>query len=125
MLNRLAPLLIAAALGSAATLAWVGVERDRDASAPPRDTPVESPMTTAESTLPPDHPPIGNGSPANQETALPPNHPSVGSGSLGGAMPAPLDEPPALSWKMPDDWQEAPNPSRLRLATYHVPGGAR
>ncbi len=39
-------------------------------------------------------------------------------------MPAPLDEPATLSWKMPADWQEAPNPSPMRLATYHVPGGA-
>ncbi len=125
MFNRLAPLVIAAVLGVAATLAWLGIGRDPAPSAPSGEAPVASLMTTAEgTTLPPDHPPIGNGSPMTQEMALPPNHPPIGGDSAHGAMPAPLDEPATLGWTMPADWHEAPSPSRLRLATYHVPGGA-
>ncbi len=59
------------------------------------------------------------------EMTLPPNHPPTDGSSPHGAMPAPLNEAPALSWKMPADWQGAPNPSPLRLATYRVPGGPR
>ncbi len=123
MLKRLAPLLIAAVLGSAATLAWLGIGHDHAATLSTREAPVESPPPM-QGSLPPDHPPIGGGQAITPETPLPPNHPPIGGGAAQGAIPAPLDESPALSWKMPADWQEAPNPSQLRLATYRVPGGA-
>jgi hypothetical protein len=88
-------------------------------------------------TLPPDHPPIGA---AAMGGTLPPNHPSIGAGAMGGtlppdhpsigggasphgALPPSASEPPALVWKMPASWQEAPSPSTMRLATYHAPGG--
>jgi hypothetical protein len=122
--NRLAPLIIAVVLGVAGTLAWLGIGRDRTPNPSLREAPAESPTTTVEGTLPPDHPPIGGGSPMNPDMPLPPNHPPIGGSSPHGAMPAPLNEAPTLSWKMPGDWQETPNPSALRLATYHVPGEA-
>jgi hypothetical protein len=57
------------------------------------------------------------------ETTLPPNHPPIGGGTAHGVALAASDEPPALRWKMPTDWQEAPSASTLRLATDHVPAG--
>ncbi len=96
--------------------------------------------------LPPDHPAIGAGGmgdtlPANHPAigaggmgdTLPPDHPPIGSGasphgsmpsSPQGAMPA-GDSDPALTWKMPATWKEAPNPNAMRLATYQAPGGVQ
>ena len=70
--------------------------------------------------MPPDHPPIGAA--ANGAT-LPPDHPTIGGASMQGSMPAVTNDAPALVWKMPPTWQEAPNPNAMRLATYHAPGG--
>jgi hypothetical protein len=126
VVKRLVPLGVATVIGGAATLAWLGVGREQSPSASLEEAPVGSPMATAEGALPADHPPIGNGA-AMMPTAgmaLPPNHPAIGGGSPQGGMVAPSDEAPALGWKMPADWQEAPSPSRLRLATYRIPGGA-
>jgi hypothetical protein len=63
--------------------------------------------------------------PGGNSPALPPNHPPIGGAmSPHGSPPPPsVDEAPALAWKMPEGWQEAPNPSTMRLATYHAPGG--
>jgi hypothetical protein len=59
----------------------------------------------------------------NGET-LPPNHPPIGGADPPrGSTPAGDIETPALVWKMPATWQEAPNPNAMRLATYRVPGG--
>lgn len=123
MLTRLASLAVAGVLGIAGALAWLGIGRDPSPSlSPPSERP-ESP-STADRSLPPEHPPIGNGAELAPEMALPPNHPPIVGGSSQAAMPAPLDEPPALGWRVPADWQDAPNPSPFRLATYRVPGGA-
>lgn len=90
---RVAPSLVAATLlGSAATFAWLaggtGEHATIEASPHPAST------TTADLSLPPNHPPTQSGSPGG-ETALPPNHPPVGGGSLHGTMPAPSAEAPA------------------------------
>jgi hypothetical protein len=72
--------------------------------------------------LPPNHPPIDMGS--MNGGALPPNHPSIGGGvSPQGPLPPDNSDPPAIVWKMPDAWQQTPNPNAMRLATYRVPGG--
>ena len=56
---------------------------------------------------------------------LPPNHPPIGGAtSPHGSLPSAASEAPALVWKMPVAWQEAPSPNAMRLATYRVPGGA-
>lgn len=70
--------------------------------------------------LPPDHPSIGTGA---NGAMLPADHPSMGADSPQGPMPSAAGEPPALVWKIPATWQEAPNPNAMRLATYHAPGG--
>jgi hypothetical protein len=40
-----------------------------------------------------------------------------------GSLPSASHDPPALVWKAPGTWQDAPNPNAMRLATYRVPGG--
>jgi hypothetical protein len=73
--------------------------------------------------LPPDHPPIGAMN-ARPEATLPPNHPPIGEAtSPHGNLTAAAGEGPALEWKVPGRWQEAPNPNAMRLATYRAPGG--
>ena len=135
MRNRLAPLLAALLLGAAAIFAWLGVGEDRaSGTAAPkvaerpsipaeRSLPQDHPPVGNESTLPPNHPPIGNEAPA-PGVVLPPNHPRIGADAPRSPLVPSSDEPSALDWKMPGDWQQAPNPSTLRLATYRVPGGA-
>jgi hypothetical protein len=67
---------------------------------------------------------MGDVPPLDHAGRLPPNHPPVG-GALAppGSGPSASDDPPALTWKLPDGWQEAKGPSAMRLATYQVPGG--
>jgi hypothetical protein len=33
------------------------------------------------------------------------------------------NEAPAITWKVPEGWKEAPNPSAMRIATYHPSPG--
>ncbi len=62
--------------------------------------------------LPPGHPPTGD---------LPPGH-AGGMGGMGAGAPGAGDvAASALSWKAPPRWQQVPNPSTMRLATYRVP----
>jgi hypothetical protein len=76
--------------------------------------------------LPPNHPAIDMGSMnigSMNGGALPPNHPPIGGAVAPQGSPPPADSaPPAIVWKMPDAWREAPNPNAMRLATYRVPG---
>ncbi len=135
MRNRMVPLLATLLLGAAAILAWLGVGDDQVSGTPApkvaegasipaeRALPRDHPPVGNESPLPPDHPPIGDEAPASGP-ALPPNHPPVGADVPRSPLVPSSDEPSALDWKMPADWQQAPNPSPLRLATYRVPGGA-
>jgi hypothetical protein len=129
MSNRMASFVIIPAVAIGAGLAFYGVEHDPYATGAPRWIPASpaqlgavddmQPSENGEA-LPPNHPPIG--ALANGET-LPPNHPHVDAmGSPPGVLPA-AGDPPAIAWKMPPTWQEAPNPSTMRLATYHAPGG--
>jgi hypothetical protein len=56
--------------------------------------------------------------------SLPPNHPPIGgTPSPQAPLASAPDDPPALAWRTPDAWLEAPSPSTMRLATYRVPGG--
>src|ERR1700733_6922943 len=82
-------------------------------SAPPAPAGEMLPVGNGEM-LPPNHPPIGAA--ANGEM-LPPNHPPIGAvGSPHGSLPPAAGDPPAVAWKMPATWQEAPNPNAMRLA---------
>ncbi len=126
MWQRFAPFSVFPSVIAGAALALDGTGGAHEATAasgeiapPPVPAGALVPLDNGE-TLPPNHPPIGAS--GNDET-LPPNHPPIGSAaSPHGARPTASDSP-ALVWKMPVGWQEAPNPSTLRLATYRVPGG--
>jgi hypothetical protein len=128
MSNRFAAFAVIPALFFAAVLALYSVEpvpgataaTSRGISAPLTPMGEMVPSETSE-TLPPNHPPIG--AEANGQT-LPPNHPPIGAApSPHGALPPVASDSPALVWKMPVSWQEAPNPNAMRLATYRAPGG--
>lgn len=61
--------------------------------------------------LPPNHPPIGNQPDDNQ---------GLGAGHDDhGALAA-----TTITWKVPERWQQMPNTSSMRLATYRVPRAA-
>lgn len=65
---------------------------------------------------------------------LPPNHPAIngmGNGNAMGMGQAPQDnvhgggvgggdEAAAVKWTAPKEWQSAPNPNQMRLATYKI-----
>lgn len=59
--------------------------------------------------------------------ALPPGHPPTGGamppGQMGGVMPGAVGDvaPSALTWKAPPRWQQVPNASTMRLATFRIP----
>jgi hypothetical protein len=96
---------------------FAGVLAFRGAERAPEVTPVSAratvpPLAGDDETLPSDN------------AELPPNHPPIGTAmSPHGALPTAPNEAPAISWKMPAGWKEAPNPNAMRLATYLAPGG--
>jgi hypothetical protein len=68
--------------------------------------------------------PAGAVLPSESREMLPPNHPPVGPAtSPDGWLPSAGSDAPAIVWKMPSGWQEAPSPNAMRLATYRAPGG--
>jgi len=67
---------------------------------------------------------MGDMQPSDKAGTLPPNHPPIGgAAAMHAPTPSASEDPPALTWKVPDGWQEAKNPSAMRLATYQAPGG--
>jgi len=123
MSTRVASFLVISALAVAIGVGLYGLDHRSDAAVLPTSDvhPLSSGAqgwpTDNGGTLPPNHPPIGAG--------MPPNHPPIGAGmSAQGSAPAADDEPAALAWKKPAAWDDAPNVSSMRLATYRVPGGA-
>jgi hypothetical protein len=109
---RLAMYVVVSVLLVAGGWALHGVWRAPDAAAPVALQVSPTPAVGAEmmtldnsETLPPNHPPIGGATPSH------------------GSMPSAGGDPPALAWKMPAGWQEAPNPNAMRLATYRAPDG--
>jgi hypothetical protein len=115
---RVGPFVIVAAVVGAAGFGLFHSEGSNDAkrelaaAAPVADDPAPAPV------LPPDHPPIdGTGSPHGMQNAM--------AGMQGGMQNAQspvgpaADEAPAITWKVPPAWQTAPNPSAMRIATYH------
>jgi hypothetical protein len=127
MSSRFGAFLLIPVVFFAGALALYGVERVPGATAAPSHqmsaplAPVGEMLPSENGgTLPPDHPPIG----ADNGGMLPPNHPPIGAGpSPQASLPRAASDPPALVWKMPAAWQEAPNPNAMRLATYRAPGG--
>lgn len=98
--------------------------------------PAAPPPPIAES--PPQQPPMGGGGlmgPSGPgggpgmggmgSEGLPPGHPPTGAGdpaAVMGMAPGAADvAPSALSWTAPPRWQQVPNASTMRLATYRVP----
>ncbi len=113
MSNRFAAFAVLPAVFVAGALALYGVERVPGATA-----------ATSQGMLAP-LAPVMEMQPSERGEALPPDHPAIGAAASSphGSLPAAASEPPALVWKMPAAWQEAPNPNAMRLATYHAPGG--
>lgn len=133
MPTRLSPLLVAPAVLLAAVGAYLVTDRTpssateaapSSAVAAPSDPQTETDTEGAQGAAP----------------ALPPNHPAIagiggaggmaGTGGMGvhggphGAMPSAADgDPPAIQWTTPASWQQEPNPSPMRLATYKVADG--
>ncbi len=108
MAIRVGPFVLAAAVLGAGAFALLrpgptpptAVEPARELPAAPTSEPALDPRAG----LPPNHPPIGD------TTAAPaPAEPADGQGA-------------AITWQVPEHWQVAPNPSRMRLATYRIPG---
>jgi hypothetical protein len=128
MSNRLASFVALPVVLAAGGFALFG-KPSHDASAPGASAPM--PLASSDDVLPsengdrlpPDHPPIGEGT-STPGAMLPPDHPAIAGGSSPhGSMPSAASEAPALAWKMPSGWQESPNPNAMRLATYRAPGG--
>jgi hypothetical protein len=108
---RLTSVLMVSALALAAVLALRnGVERVPDAAAAPSRAPTMI-NNAADMQLPDEH------------EALPPNHPPIGGASPSEDLQAPTEGSPAVVWRKPEVWQDAPSPSAMRLATYVAPGG--
>src|SRR5271165_70004 len=112
MSTRFASFLVISGILVAIGLGLYGLDHRSDAAVPP---------------VPVVHPPSGGVDvlPSEGAGVLPPNHPPIGAGmSPHGSAPAVDDEEASLDWKKPAAWEDAPNVSSMRLATYHVPGGA-
>lgn len=122
-------ILLAGALGVAA---YAGLR-----SPTPVPEPVAAPAPATpdnRGALPTGHPPIPGAGPAGAmpeghppmgTPGLPQGHPPVGQGAPPvGAAAAPAaggDETGAVTWTKPARWQDAPNPSSMRMATYRIP----
>jgi hypothetical protein len=115
MSTRFASLLAIAAIFVAIGLGLYGFGHRSDAAASPM-TVGPAPALAARG---------GDGFPSENGGELPPNHPPIGSPmSPHGSAPSTDQEDPSLVWKRPAAWEDAPNASSMRLATYRVPGGA-
>lgn len=113
MSTRFASLLAFSAVLVAIALGFYGLDRRSDASV---QSIASAPALTGRG---------GEGFPSENGGVLPPNHPPIGGPmSSHGSAPAADHEDPSLVWKMPAAWEDAPNASSMRLATYRVPGGA-
>ncbi len=115
MPRRLLPaLVVALVLAGAVVLAEMG--SGFDTHPPPVHARAAEPQEPQE---PPTDPP--RQSDLSSETELPPDHPPIGRNPMAQTGSG---EPQAITWKMPADWREEPNPNAVRLATYRTPGGA-
>jgi hypothetical protein len=112
MSTRFASFLAVSAILAAIAFALYGLDRPSDAAI--------QPMAVAP---PPSN--VVEGRPSDNGGVLPPNHPPIGGGmSARSSAPVADDEAASLTWKKPAAWDDAPNVSAMRLATYRVPGGA-
>jgi hypothetical protein len=113
MLKRFAAFAVIPAVFFAGALSLYGVERIPGATA------------ATSRGMPAPLAPVGEMQPPENGETLPPDHPPLGAAAATpyGSLPSAANDPPALVWKMPAVWQEAPNTNAMRLATYHAPGG--
>ncbi|MBL0194940.1 MAG: hypothetical protein IPQ09_12065 [Myxococcales bacterium] len=94
---------------------------------PIAESPPQQPQPPSGGLMGPSGPPGGPGMGGMGSEGLPPGHPPTGAGdpaSMGMGMgPGAVGDvaPSALSWKAPARWQQVPNASTMRLATYRVP----
>jgi hypothetical protein len=79
--------------------------------------PIAPPIDPNTTELPPGHPDIGGG----QGMAAPPGMQAAPGAQVPSLPPPSSTGPGALTWKAPASWTAAPNPSTMRLATYHPP----
>jgi hypothetical protein len=113
MSTRVATFLVISAVLVAISLGFYGLDHKSDASVAPIAI---GPALAARG---------GDEFPSENGGVLPPNHPPIGGPmSPHGSTPSADHEDPSLVWKMPAGWEDAPNASSMRLATYRVPGGA-
>jgi hypothetical protein len=89
-------------------------------SPPSPGAPIAPPIDPSTTELPPGHPDISGG----QGMAVPPGMPGAPGGQVPSLPPPSSTGPGALVWKAPASWATAPNPSTMRLATYHPPRAA-
>lgn len=114
---RLSTMIAVTAIVSAGAFA---AGRSTSSPAPaPAATPMSGPQGTPE-------PPPVNAAPediSDQNEQLPPNHPPIGSADDLGQMHGDHGALAAtdITWKVPERWQQMPNTSSMRLATYRVP----
>jgi hypothetical protein len=114
MSTRFASFLVISALLAAIGLGLYGLDHRSDAAVAPMAV---SPGLATRG---------GDGFPSQSGGGLPPNHPPIGGpmSPHGSSAPVADQEEASLVWKMPASWEDAPNTSSMRLATYRVPGGA-
>ncbi len=117
MSNRITAVAFVAVLGLAGGYALL-----RQPSPPPEPP---APAPDARRLPPPRGQDPHGASPHGQDPhgGLPPGHPPIrpDSSAAGRVRPPSPEEPAALTWTAPAGWQQAPNPSTMRLATYKIP----
>ncbi|HRG97063.1 MAG TPA: hypothetical protein PLR99_12495 [Polyangiaceae bacterium] len=94
---------------------------------PIAESPPQQPPMGGGGLMGPSGPGGGPGMGGMGSEGLPPGHPPMGAAGdpagLMGAPPGAVGEvqPSAISWTAPPRWQQVPNASTMRLATYRVP----
>jgi hypothetical protein len=108
MKMRIAPWMVAGVVLGAAALSLLHTEQAPAPAAEVAPLPSATGVgAIAAAMLPPNHPPIDPGATSSMPHTL-----------HSGAAPA-ADEAPAVTWRVPERWQTAPNPNAMRIATYH------
>lgn len=93
---------------------------------PIAESPPQQPPMGGGGLMGPSGPGGGPGMGGMGSEGLPPGHPPTGAGDPAGVMgmaPGAAGDvaPSAISWTAPPRWQQVPNASTMRLATYRVP----
>lgn len=88
-------------------------------------SPAASVATTGPGGMHAEPPPPVNAAPddTQEQEELPPGHPAIGSSADLGAGHGDHGNLAAtdITWKVPERWQQMPNTSSMRIATYRIP----